>query len=157
MTPRTFDALRPILLGPILAIYAVLWLFLSMTRAADVPKSPKFLHLRGNYSAGYVFEVRVWIEPHPDVRVIRLDVWDAEPDRRPFADIAPDADLAPIYKVGALTTYGSQREVTELTHHDKVWHFRVLIGEPGTYWLVVKIATRSWHPLKETRRLIYVT
>lgn len=150
-------ALHPILLGPILLIYGALWFFLSMASAGDVPKPPKFMHLPGIVGAHYPLEFDVWIEPHADIRWITVEAWTAEPMSSLFADLAPDADMPALYQVGQLISRGSSQPVTELMTHQRTFRFVWKQGlDEGLYFLICRLASANFKPMKEAKKLLRV-
>ena len=125
--------------------------------AADGPKPPKFLRLAGIVGAHYPIEIDVQITPHPSIRWITVEAWAAEETHSPFANSELDVDPAPVYRVGAFASRSSSQPVTELMPKQRTFRFRWAQGlSEGVYFIVAKLATTNYTPIKETRKLVKV-
>lgn len=134
---------------------AILWLITGVF--AEAPKPPKFLRAPSVVGEHFAIEFAVWIEPHPDIRFVTAEAWDAEPMTSPFTALDPDLDLPTLYQLGALSRSSDSQPVTELNQHQHVFRFVWREGlDAGLYFLVVKIATKDFRPIKEARALLRV-
>lgn len=96
--------------------------------AADHPKPPKFLRAPHILSEQDELWVELQIEPHPDIRAVVLELWEADVDEEVGR-----------WSRGAFTNRGSVEPVNEGNQNQRTFRFRWHSVPAGCYLLVGKV------------------
>lgn len=127
---------------------AILLCFAVM--AVNNPKPPTFLHAPSIAGEHFAIELDLQIEPHPDIRSVTLEAWDAVP-----AFDNDDPDL-PMLVPGMFVTSDAQ-PVTELMAAQRTFRFIWRQGlNAGKYILVAKVVSANPYRSAETKRQLIV-
>lgn len=128
----------------------VLWLSLALL-AAERPKAPTFLRAPGIVGEHFTINVELQIVPHPDIRAVVLEAWEAV---QMFLD--DDTDMPTLYQPGVLRSSDSQ-PVTELNQTQRTFPFVWREGlDAGIYILIAKTVTTRPYRTFETQRQLLV-
>ena len=65
--------------------------------------------------------------------------------------------MPPIYEIGAFAHTSDSQPVTDRNRHQKAFRYRWTQGlDEGVFFLVARIATGDFRPIKEARQLLRV-
>lgn len=129
---------------------AVLCIALAVL-AAEKPKAPQFLRAPGVIGEHFALRVELWITPHPDIRAVTLEAWEAV---QTFP--SDDPDMPAIYQPGILRS-GDSQPVTERNQTQRTFPFLWREGlDAGVYILIGKVVTARPYRTFETKRQLLV-